>query len=139
MCHFQVTLIEIDIVMTDWELEWRNDVAVKDIVECEDEDEETLVDKKDNEDEEVEPNDDNAEEEVLGKEDVEPIVKKTSTRQSKKDTSKKKKPTQMETDSDALDQETINVLSKRKLPLADLGSTPKKARGSPAQFPQTKE
>lgn len=44
-----------------------------------------------------------------------------------------------EVDVDAMDEETINVLSKRKLPLANLGNTPKKAWGSPEQFPQMEE
>lgn len=46
---------------------------------------------------------------------------------------------EVEIEGDTLDQEMINVLSKIKLPLAELGSTPKKAQGSPAKFPHTEE
>lgn len=56
-------------------------------------------------------------------------------RQTKKDIDKKKKPIEPETDPDALDQETINILSKRKLLMGGIGTTPKKVRGSLAKFP----
>ena len=136
MGHFQITLDEIETTMMDWEPSWRKDLPIEDIVDSDVEEEETSADKKENaDDEEEEHANEDMGEEVVGKEEAKPVIKKTWTQQSKKDTTKKNETTETEADLDALDQETINVLSKRKLPLGGLGSTPKKAWGSPAQFP----
>lgn len=50
--HFQITMAEVEAIMTDWKDDWKHDVNQDELSRFEDE-EETLVDEKD-EQEEVE-------------------------------------------------------------------------------------
>lgn len=139
MCHFQITLAEIEALMAKRESGWRKVVPLEDIVESEPEEGEEDANKKDEEeyDDDAHTKDDTKEEDA-GKEVKEAIINKPTTCPTQKGKGKKKRARATEMEIDALDQEMIDVLRKQKLPLADLGSTPKKARGFQHSFPKRK-
>lgn len=98
MGPFQITLTKVETIMTDWEISWKHNVPLEEIVESEAEEEETSTDKK--EEEEDKDEDEEEEEEANEEEDKEVIevtkmviMKKHVTRQTKKVTAKKNKMT----------------------------------------------
>lgn len=113
MCHFQINLAEIEALMVEWESGWRKFVPMEDIVKSELEEEEEDADKKDEEEDDDDAHTkDDAEEEDTGKEVTKAIIKKPMVHPTKKRKGKKKTTPAIETKINALDQETINVLSK---------------------------
>lgn len=134
MGRFQLTLTEIDEIIAEWELGWRKDVPIQEIVDSDVEEEED-VENEEEEDEDA-PTSDDAEEGDARKEVTVTVPMKPTVGQTKKGKGKKNTMKfDTEADADAMDQETINVLSKQNLPFADLGNTPKKAWRYATQFP----
>lgn len=132
MGRFQLTLTKMDEIIAEWEPGWWKDIPIEDIVELDVEEEEDVDNKKEEEDDNV-PTDDAAEEEDAGKDATTTVPTKSIAGKTKRGKGMKKKMTiDIQANANAMDQETINILNKCKLSLAELGHTPKKAQGSPA-------
>jgi len=120
--HVQITLQEVEAIMTDWEEGWKKDVQLDEVSGSEDE--ETETDKK------------------YEQEEVEEFFEKNkpATKKTKKTMTKNKNTIETIEDQENIEQTTVLVMTeetgKQKIVLGGAGSTPKKARGTLVKFPQ---